>query len=81
VEIYGFRLEERAGRFTKCEDLIDDLVPQVDALHRKLAAINLLVGVCDVERPTEKHMVVGRVFTIVQDLVVEQVVASQAILS
>jgi hypothetical protein len=64
IQVDSFSLEQSTCRFSLIQHLIDDLVAEIESLHRELLSINLLVRVSNVEGTTEKHVVIGRILAI-----------------
>jgi hypothetical protein len=63
VQVNSFGLEQSTCRLALIQYLVDDLVAEIESLHRKLLSVNLLIRVSNVEGTTEKHVIIGRILT------------------
>jgi hypothetical protein len=68
-------LEQSTCRLALIQHLIDDLVPEIKSLHRKLLPVDLLVRVSYVKRTTEEHVVIGGILSIAQYFIIEQIIS------
>jgi hypothetical protein len=75
IQVYCFRLEQSTCWLALIQHLIDDLVPEIKSLHRKLLPIDLLVRVSHVEGTTEEHVVIGGILSIAQYFIIEQIIS------
>lgn len=75
VQVDCFRLKQSTCRLALIQHLIDDLVPEIKSLHRKLLPVDLLVRVGYVEGTTEEKVVVGGILSIAQYFIIEQVIS------